>query len=181
MTATLSSFHQLNSEAPYEGKVAAKLKLEISANSFISSSQPLSFPLTNTVSTKNNRNRMSVPPELRVVCRRLTSTPVDDLPRICPTLVSHVLRCGSALSATPDAKAKDKTSETTLLLHKLRTHITTLLTGRKPSGRFSAICLIKAIIDVGGWESLRLAEPWIRGLISVLQVCFPGPNGILKS
>ncbi|KAK1826262.1 rRNA processing/ribosome biogenesis-domain-containing protein [Podospora conica] len=112
---------------------------------------------------------MSVPPELRVVCRRLTSTPVDDLPRICPALVSHVLRCGSALSATPDAKAKDKTSETTLLLHKLRTHITTLLTGRKPSGRFVAICLIKAIIDVGGWESLRLSEPWIRGLISVLQ------------
>lgn len=124
---------------------------------------------------------MSVPPELRVVCRRLTSTPVDDLPRICPALVSHVLRCGSALSATPDAKAKDKTSETTLLLHKLRTHITTLLTGRKPSGRFAAICLIKAIIDVGGWESLRLAEPWIRGLISVLQVGCPDSDGIFTS
>ncbi|KAK0753339.1 rRNA processing/ribosome biogenesis-domain-containing protein [Schizothecium vesticola] len=99
---------------------------------------------------------MSVPPELRVVCRRLTSAPVDDLPRICPTLVSHVLRCGGALSATPDAKTKDKTSETTLLLHKLRTHITTLLTGRKPSGRFAAICLIKAIIDVVASKELSI-------------------------
>ena len=121
-------------------------------------------------SHRSTSNKMSVPPELRVVCRRLTSTPADDLPRLCPILISHVLRCGSALSATPDAKAKDKTSEVTLLLHKLRTHITTLLTGRKASGRFAAVCLIKAIIDVGGWESLRLSEPWIRGLISVLQV-----------
>jgi hypothetical protein len=57
-----------------------------------------------------------------------------------------------------------------MLVHKLRTHITTLLTGRNSSGRFAAVCLIKAVIDVGGWESLRASDPWLKGLIGVLQV-----------
>ena len=113
---------------------------------------------------------MAAPPDLRVLCRRLTSTPIDDLPRACPLLVSHVLRCGGALSAPLDAK--DKSSETPMLVHKLRTHITTLLTGKNPAGRFAAVCLVKAVIDVGGWESLRASQPWIRGLIGVLQVCW---------
>ncbi|KAK4165322.1 rRNA processing/ribosome biogenesis-domain-containing protein [Cladorrhinum sp. PSN259] len=109
-------------------------------------------------------------PDLRVLCRRLTSTPVDDLPRLCPLLVSHVLRCGAPLSASPDAgKGKDKGSEVPVLVHKLRTHITTLLTGKSASGRFAAVCLVKAVVDVGGWESLRTAEPWIRGLIAIVQ------------
>ncbi|KAL2188857.1 hypothetical protein L209DRAFT_248206 [Thermothelomyces heterothallicus CBS 203.75] len=112
---------------------------------------------------------MAAPPELKVLCRRLTSAPADDLPRLCPLLVSHVLRCGDPLSAPADAKAKDKSSETPVLVHKLRTHISTLLTGKSSSGRFGAVCLIKAVIDVGGWESLRASGPWIRGLIGLLQ------------
>lgn len=111
---------------------------------------------------------MAAPPDLRVLCRRLASTPVDHLPRLSPLLVSHVLRCGGPLSAAQDAK--DKASETPMLVHKLRTHITTLLTGKNPSGRFAAVCLVKAVVDVGGWETLRASDPWIRGLIGVLQV-----------
>ncbi|KAK0709135.1 rRNA processing/ribosome biogenesis-domain-containing protein [Lasiosphaeria miniovina] len=112
---------------------------------------------------------MSVPTDLRVLCRRLASTPADDLPRFCPVLVSHVLRCGEPLSAAQEAKGKDKTSEAPVLVHRLKTHITTLLTGKSPAGRFAAVCLIKAVIDVGGWETLKASDPWIRGLISVLQ------------
>ncbi|KAH6627822.1 rRNA processing/ribosome biogenesis-domain-containing protein [Chaetomium tenue] len=113
---------------------------------------------------------MAAPPDLKVLCRRLASTPVDDLPRLCPLLVNHVLRCGGPLSAAQDAnKAKDKSSETPMLVHKLKTHITTLLTGKNPAGRFAAVCLIKAVIDVGGWESLRASDAWLRGLIGVLQ------------
>ncbi|KAK3296080.1 rRNA processing/ribosome biogenesis-domain-containing protein [Chaetomium fimeti] len=117
---------------------------------------------------------MAAPPDLKVLCRRLASTPVDDLPRLCPLLVNHVLRCGGPLSAPQDAnKAKDKSSETPMLVHKLRTHITTLLNGKSPAGRFAAVCLIKAVIDVGGWESLRASDPWLRGLIGVLQKSDP--------
>ncbi|KAK3333115.1 rRNA processing/ribosome biogenesis-domain-containing protein [Cercophora scortea] len=112
---------------------------------------------------------MSAPPELRVLCRRLAATPVDDLPRLCSVLVDHVLRCGAPLSSAAEAKGKDKLSETPVLVHRLKTHINTLLAGKNPSGRFAAISLIKAVIDVGGWECLRASAPWIRGLISVLQ------------
>ncbi|KAL2019658.1 hypothetical protein VTK56DRAFT_9277 [Thermocarpiscus australiensis] len=112
---------------------------------------------------------MAAPPDLRVLCRRLASTPADDLPTLCPLLVNHVLRCGSPLSSSQDAKGKDKTSETPMLVHKLKTHITTLLTGKSPPGRFAAVCLVKAVIDVGGWETLRASDPWIRGLIGLLQ------------
>ncbi|KAK4186538.1 rRNA processing/ribosome biogenesis-domain-containing protein [Podospora australis] len=112
----------------------------------------------------------AAPADLRVLCRRLASTPADDLPRLCPLLVSHVLRCGGPLSASPDAgKGKDKGSETPMLVHKLRTHITTLLNGKSPAGRFAAVCLIKAVVDVGGWESLRASAAWIRGMIGVVQ------------
>lgn len=113
---------------------------------------------------------MAAPPDLRVLCRRLGSAPVDDLPRLCPLLVGHALRCGGPLSAPQDAKPKDKASETPMLVHKLRTHITTLLTGKNPAGRFAAVCLVKAVVDVGGWESLRAADAWVRGLVGVLQV-----------
>ncbi|KAK4202734.1 rRNA processing/ribosome biogenesis-domain-containing protein [Triangularia verruculosa] len=119
----------------------------------------------------------SPPSDLRVLVRRLASTPADQLPRLCPVLVGHVLRCGGPLSASPDAgKGKDKGAETPMLVHKLRTHITTLLTGRNASGRFAAVCLIKAVVDVGGWESLRAADPWVRGLISVAQKNDPLPS-----
>ncbi|KAK0665979.1 rRNA processing/ribosome biogenesis-domain-containing protein [Cercophora samala] len=119
----------------------------------------------------------SPPSDLRVLVRRLASTPADQLPRLCPVLVGHVLRCGEPLSASPDAgKGKDKGAETPMLVHKLRTHITTLLTGRNASGRFAAVCLIKAVVDVGGWESLRAADPWVRGLISVAQKIDPLPS-----
>jgi lipopolysaccharide/colanic/teichoic acid biosynthesis glycosyltransferase len=111
---------------------------------------------------------MAAPPDLRVLCRRLASTPLDELPRLSPVLIGHVLRCGGPLSASTDAK--DKASETSMLVHKLRTHITSLLNGKNASGRFSAVCLVKAVIDVGGWESLRASDPWIKGLIGLLQV-----------
>ncbi|AEO69405.1 uncharacterized protein THITE_71850 [Thermothielavioides terrestris NRRL 8126] len=111
---------------------------------------------------------MAAPPDLRVLCGRLASTPVDDLPRLCPLLINHALRCGGPLSAPQDAKGR-ASSETPMLVHKLRTHITSLLNGKSPAGRFAAVCLIKAVIDVGGWESLRAADPWLKGLIGVLQ------------
>lgn len=115
------------------------------------------------------------PPDLRVLCRRLASTPVDDLPRLCPLLVGHALRCAGPLSAPLEPKPKDRIAEAPMLVHKLRTHVSSLLTGKSPAGRFAAVCLVKAVIDVGGWESLRAADPWIRGLIGVLQV-WDGPT-----
>lgn len=64
----------------------------------------------------------------------------------------------------------------TVHVHKLKTQVNTLLTGKSNNGRFTAVVLIKAIVDVGGWECLRLSEPWVRGLLSVIQR--PGPTAM---
>lgn len=114
---------------------------------------------------------MSLPPDLRVLVRRLASTDPDDLPRICPILLKHALRSAGPLSAPHELKPKDTGSESARLVHQLKTHISSLLNGRSPGGRFAAVILVKVVIDVGGWECLRISEPWVRGLISVVRVC----------
>ena len=55
-------------------------------------------------------------------------------------------------------------------VHKLKTQLSTLLGGKSPEGRFAAVVLIKAAIEVGGWEVLRGSEPWVRGLLAILAV-----------
>ncbi|PHH89207.1 hypothetical protein CDD83_6494 [Cordyceps sp. RAO-2017] len=115
------------------------------------------------------------PPDLRVLCRKLSSIPPAQLPHALPALSKHVARCRHALSGPQQQqqqqqqKARDDASQTSLLVHKLKTGISTLLTGRSPEARFAAIGLVKAAVDVGGWETLRGSEPWVRGLLSVVQ------------
>lgn len=108
--------------------------------------------------------------DLRVLTRKLTSIPPAQLPHSLPSLIRHVLRCRDALSAPQDPKAKGDASQTAMLVHKLKTSITTHLNGRSREGRFAAIGLIKAAVDVGGWETLRGSEAWVRGLLSIVQV-----------
>lgn len=112
---------------------------------------------------------MSVPADLRVLSRKLTAASPNDLPALCPVLVGHILRCGEPLSAASEQQGKNNTNEDTVLVHKLKTQINTLIQGKTPQGRFAGTVLAKAIIDVGGWESLRTAEPWVRGLLSLLN------------
>ncbi|TFA97699.1 Pre-rRNA-processing protein rix1 [Trichoderma ghanense] len=107
--------------------------------------------------------------DLRVLTRKLTSIPPAQLPHSLPSLIRHVLRCRDALSAPQDPKAKGDASQTAMLVHKLKTSITTHLNGRSREGRFAAIGLIKAAVDVGGWETLRGSEAWVRGLVSIVQ------------
>ncbi|KAL5612755.1 hypothetical protein BROUX41_004160 [Berkeleyomyces rouxiae] len=113
---------------------------------------------------------MSLAPELRVLCRLLTSTPPARLPRSVPALVDFVFRCRDALSTPYDLKtAKGAVAETAGLVHKFKTIISTLLNGRTAQGRFTGVVLVKAVIDVGGWECLKTSEPWVRGLVVVVQ------------
>lgn len=120
---------------------------------------------------KMSSSSSPLPPDLRVLSRKLTSIPPAQLPHSLPSLVNHVLRCREPLSAPQDQKLKDNAPESALLVHKLKTSITTLLNGRSREARFAAIGLVKAVVDVGGWEVLRGSEPWVRGLLSIVQVC----------
>lgn len=116
---------------------------------------------------------MSLPPELRVLCIHLSSTPVVELPRLTPILLRQVLRCHVPLSSQAGNSAKADASASSVLVHKLKTQLSTLLNGKSPEGRFTAVVLIKAVVEVGGWEVLRGSESWVRGLLSVLGVCTP--------
>lgn len=113
---------------------------------------------------------MSLPPELRVLCTMLSSTPVIELPRLTPTLLRYVLRCRTPLSSSAANAAKADSSAASVLVHKLKTQLATLLNGKSQEGRFAAVVLIKAVVEVGGWEVLRGSESWVRGLLSLLGV-----------
>ncbi|KAF5684127.1 hypothetical protein FDENT_6869 [Fusarium denticulatum] len=115
----------------------------------------------------------SLPPDLRVLCRKLTSIPPTQLPHALPSLINHILHCKEPLSAPSDRKAKDSSSEGAQLVHKLKASITTHLNGRSREARFAAVALIKTVVDVGGWEILRGCQLWVTGLLSVVEKSDP--------
>ncbi|KAH6687442.1 rRNA processing/ribosome biogenesis-domain-containing protein [Plectosphaerella plurivora] len=112
---------------------------------------------------------MSLPPDLRVLCRRLTSTPPSQLPHATPAFVRNVLQCRDVLSAPQDIKAKGNAAEAAMLVHKLKSIVGNLIKGKTSPGRFTGVVLAKAMVDVGGWECLREAGPWVAGLLSILK------------
>ena len=113
---------------------------------------------------------ITLPAELRTLCRRLTASKPESLLSVLPSLLQDVLRCEVPLSKAQEAKGLDSTPEASALVHKLKTHITTLLQGRSAAGRFVGVALAKAVVEAGGWECLRTSEPWVRSLLSILQV-----------
>ncbi|KAI0180473.1 hypothetical protein GGR52DRAFT_245514 [Hypoxylon sp. FL1284] len=111
----------------------------------------------------------ALPPDLRSLCRRLTSTEAEQLPILLPSLLKDVLRCQEALSKPQEVKASENSSESTVLVHKLKTRISALLASRNTQGRFVGIALAKATIETGGWECFQTSKPWVQALLSILQ------------
>ncbi|KAI0166418.1 rRNA processing/ribosome biogenesis-domain-containing protein [Xylariaceae sp. FL1272] len=110
-----------------------------------------------------------LPPELQTTCRRLASTNVQQLPAILPILLKDIARCRESLSRPQEANAPSHTADITVLVHKLKTHITSLLNGRVSQGHLVGAALAKAVVECGGWESLRAAGSWVNSLIAILQ------------
>jgi pre-rRNA-processing protein RIX1 len=104
---------------------------------------------------------------LRPITQRLTSTPVKDLPHIVYFLASSIATCGQALQA-PSDQATPRGNDNAVLVHKLKTRISSLLQDRSHEARFTAVVLIKAVVEAGGRESLGSAESWMRGLLALL-------------
>ena len=124
----------------------------------------------------------TAPPELRLLTSQLTLPPAQILPRL-PHLTSLVLRCREVLLQPNDQKpaaraggAAGSAAEATALVHRLRSSISSLIGGRSLEGRLVGAALAKAVIDVGGWESLRASDGWVRSLLGVLQVSRPRSN-----
>lgn len=107
---------------------------------------------------------------LRAVTHRLTTTPVKELPQIAPHLATSLGDCGQILSSPQSQKSAKGSSEASLLVHKLKIRISSLLQDQSVEGRWTGVILVKAAVEVGQWELLRSCEPWVRSLMSILNV-----------
>ncbi|CAO2649249.1 Nn.00g066340.m01.CDS01 [Neocucurbitaria sp. VM-36] len=105
---------------------------------------------------------------LRALTFRISSTPTSQLPQHVPAIAASLANCRTLLSSTQSSGSKASSSEASVAVHKYRTLLSTLLQDRTIQGRWSAIVLIKASIEVGGWETLQKCLPWVRGLLGFL-------------
>ncbi|ERF68178.1 hypothetical protein EPUS_05259 [Endocarpon pusillum Z07020] len=105
---------------------------------------------------------------LRAVTHRLNNTPVKELPHIAGFLASSILDCADTLKSTSGLSA-GRVDDLSLQAHKLKARLASLLQDRSAEGRFTAIILVKATIEAGGREILGLCEPWLRGLLAILN------------
>lgn len=107
---------------------------------------------------------------LRVVTQRLSSTPSKQLPRVAPYLATIIAQCAKAFATTDKESQGVGGSESAIIVHKLRTQLSALLQDKSPEARYAAVILIKATVEVGGWDILQGVGAWARGLIAVLGV-----------
>jgi pre-rRNA-processing protein RIX1 len=105
---------------------------------------------------------------LRALTYRISSTPTAQLPQHVPAIAASLANCRTLLSS-PQATVSKSSSETSVAIHKYRTLLSTLLQDRTIQGRWSAIVLIKATVELGAWETLQKCLPWVRGLLGILN------------
>ncbi|KAL2825630.1 rRNA processing/ribosome biogenesis-domain-containing protein [Aspergillus cavernicola] len=110
---------------------------------------------------------------LRAVNHRLTSLPVQQLPAIAGSLAASIAECGELLSTPPSQKTGKTDSDHSVQVHKLVTRLSSLLQDRTCEGRWAAVVLVKALVEAGQWEILRGSEPFVRGLMGILNKSDP--------
>ncbi|EXJ62643.1 hypothetical protein A1O7_03081 [Cladophialophora yegresii CBS 114405] len=101
---------------------------------------------------------------LRAITTRLTTTPINHLPRIAGFLATALAQC-----QLEDQFSDSKKAASSVTAHKLKTRIASLLQDRNAAGRLTAAVLIKAIVDKGGPNVLANSEVWTKGLLSCLN------------
>ncbi|KAL3474510.1 rRNA processing/ribosome biogenesis-domain-containing protein [Aspergillus californicus] len=117
---------------------------------------------------------------LRAVNHRLTTVPVQQLPAIAASLAASIAECGELLS-TPQSQKTGKTdSDQSVQVHKLVTRLASLLQDRTCEGRWTAVVLVKALVEAGQWEILRGTEPFVRGLSGILNKNDPTSTKIMS-
>ena len=107
---------------------------------------------------------------LRFVTQRILTTPVTRLPSVAPVLAFIISGSRECFQAIRKESQNRRASEGQSLVLKLKTQISSLLNDKAPESRFSAVLLIKSIIEVGGPEILQDVSPWVRGLCHMLGV-----------
>jgi len=111
---------------------------------------------------------------LRAINFRLSNTPSTRLPHHVPQ-ICQLLTGSKPLFAVGEGSTIKASSEHTVLVHRFKTRLSSLLQDRSVEGRWAAIVLVKAAIEAGGWQMLRDCGAWVLGLISILSKQDP-PN-----
>jgi pre-rRNA-processing protein RIX1 len=112
------------------------------------------------------QNRSVATQALKAITTRLANTPTEKLPRVIPHLANTVVDIRELLSAP----ASQIQADDLVLVHKFKSQLTSLVQDKSLEARWSAIVLIKAAVEVGGWEVLQCSGVWIRALLSILGV-----------
>lgn len=105
---------------------------------------------------------------LRVITQRLAATPASQLLYVVPHLANNLSACGKVFSALENQDSRKDRSEDAVLVHRYKTQISTLLLDKDPYARWAAVILIKATIEIGGWDVLHGCGSWVRGLLAIL-------------
>ncbi|KAI9874859.1 MAG: hypothetical protein M1830_009198 [Pleopsidium flavum] len=105
---------------------------------------------------------------LRAVTQRLISTPTKHISHVAPYLAASLRDCKDVLSSPFNHGAGKDDAETAVLVHKYKNQLSTLLQEKTIEARWAAVVLIKATVEVGGWEVLRGCGVWVRGLLGLL-------------
>ncbi|MCJ1405077.1 hypothetical protein MMC11_008303 [Xylographa trunciseda] len=106
---------------------------------------------------------------LRVVTQRLATTPTKRLPHIVPFLANTIAVCHELFDYAESSDLGKDGSEVGIVVHKLKTQLSTLLQDKSVEARWSAVVLIKATIEAGGWGVLHSCGAWTRGLLAILN------------
>lgn len=132
--------------------------------------RPLAHHQPRRISSTSGLIMASMSMSLHAVNHRLTNIPVKQLPPLASCLAASLSNCGELLASPQTQKAAKSDSDNGVQVHKLMTRLTSLLQDRTPEGRWTAVVLVKAVIEAGQWEVLRACEPFVRGLMAILTV-----------
>ncbi|KAG8532225.1 uncharacterized protein KY384_003866 [Bacidia gigantensis] len=114
---------------------------------------------------------------LRLLTHRLASTPDWQLPHVVPILAGYVRECSTPRSALPEASTRNNAEET-VLIHQFKTQVSAFLQGKTNNGKFTAIVLIKTLVEAAGHDVLHETIPWVRHLLVLFKR--PGPKSTKK-
>ncbi|WPG97454.1 Hypothetical protein R9X50_00022900 [Acrodontium crateriforme] len=104
---------------------------------------------------------------LRAITYRISSTPTEQLPGVASQIAGQLWRCQDLLAASADQLKQ--AGDAAVLVHKFKTHLSTLLQDRTVHGRWVAVVLVKATIEAGGVETLSKSNAWVRNLLGILK------------
>ena len=110
---------------------------------------------------------------LRSIAATLATVPDASLPSEIPPIVTTLYSTPSVLETAflRIGHSTKHESDISVLLHKYKTRISSLLQCRSPQGRWAAVALVKASIESSPEALGTWAKTWVPLVTALLGVC----------